>query len=300
MAKSKSGGSRAYIRGKLGADVYSIGKDGKGKKQQVVRSLAETVKNPQTINQMRGRMIMSTVMQAQSVLSFIVDHSFDGVPAGQPSLSEFISQNYALIKADVAAHPSSGNQFGMVKYQEKGCRGGAYVVANGSAVLPSNVAFSCEDYAPEVQFTGLEAGFTAGAFRAALGLAVGDYFTLVWISTVGKPAVAHRLKVSDTLGDDVVISNANAAQLFDVESINAGTSDALSFALAAGGNALTVSANPTDMLGAGLILSQQKNGAWQHNKCTLIGLPTNVRYTADVALPTYPVGEERFLNGGEL
>ena len=78
-------------------------KDGKGKKQQVVRALAETVKNPQTIAQMRGRMIMSTVMQAQSAMAYIVDHSFDGVPAGQPSISEFIRRNYELIKADVAA-----------------------------------------------------------------------------------------------------------------------------------------------------------------------------------------------------
>lgn len=48
MAKSKSGGTRAYIRGRVGADVYSIGKTANGKKQQVVRSLAETVANPQT------------------------------------------------------------------------------------------------------------------------------------------------------------------------------------------------------------------------------------------------------------
>lgn len=46
MAKSKSGGTRSYIRGKIGADVYSVGKDGKGKRQQVVRSLAEQVANP--------------------------------------------------------------------------------------------------------------------------------------------------------------------------------------------------------------------------------------------------------------
>ena len=46
MAKSKVGGTRAYIRGRIGSDVYSIGKTSAGKKQQVVRSLAEQVKNP--------------------------------------------------------------------------------------------------------------------------------------------------------------------------------------------------------------------------------------------------------------
>ena len=93
MAKSKSGGTRSMIRGRVGSDVYSIGKNANGKKQQIVRSLAETVANPQTIAQMRGRMIMSTVMQAQSALKPIIDHSFDNVVGVQPNLSEFIKRN---------------------------------------------------------------------------------------------------------------------------------------------------------------------------------------------------------------
>ena len=68
MAKSKNGGSRAYIRGRIGSDVYSVGKDGMGKKQQVVRSLAVQVTNPRSQSQMFNRMIMSTVMQGVSAL----------------------------------------------------------------------------------------------------------------------------------------------------------------------------------------------------------------------------------------
>ena len=37
MARSKNGGTRAYIRGRIGSDVYSVGKNSKGYKQQVVR-----------------------------------------------------------------------------------------------------------------------------------------------------------------------------------------------------------------------------------------------------------------------
>ena len=300
MAKSRAGGSRSYLRGKLGSDVYSIGKDGKGKKQQVVRALAETVKNPQTIAQMRGRMIMSTVMQAQSALAYIVDHSFDGVPAGQPSISEFIRRNYELIKADVAAHPSASNTFGLVKYQEKGVRGGAYIVANGNAQLPSMVAFSNEGSEVSVTFAGLTAGFTAGAFRTALGLAVGDYFTMVIIEGPVRGVVAHRLKVTETLAADTVITDANAAQLFDVESINASASDTLIFDVSQDGTSLVVSTEPMGDYGSGLILSQKVGGSWTHNRCVLNVTDARLNYTAEVALPTYPVGSERFLNGGDL
>ena len=87
MAKSPVGGSRAMLKGRIGSDVYSVGKDGKGRRQQVVRSLAEQVSNPRTQAQMEGRMIMSTVMQAVAGLSAIIDHSFDGIANGQPSIS---------------------------------------------------------------------------------------------------------------------------------------------------------------------------------------------------------------------
>jgi hypothetical protein len=300
MAKSRAGGSRSYLRGKLGSDVYSIGKDGKGKKQQVVRALAETVKNPQTIAQMRGRMIMSTVMQAQSAMAYIVDHSFDGVPAGQPSISEFIRRNYELIKADVAANPSTGNAFGLVKYQEKGVRGGVYVVSNGNAQLPSNVEFDFENLEPAIIFNGLASGFTAGNFRSLLGLAVGDYFTLVYISSAPGRLVAHRLKITDALPDATVITDANASQLFEVESINDTDQVGVDFDVANDGLSLKVSSVTPSALGAGLILSKKVNGQWTHNKCVLNIGNQQMRYTADVALPTYPVGSERFLNGGDL
>ena len=120
MAKSKSGGTRSMIRGRVGADVYSVGRDAKGKKQQIVRSLAETVSNPQTQAQMRGRMIMATIAQALAALRPIVDHSFDNVVGARANLAEFTSRNYALIKSDVATHPSGNNYFGLNKWQEKG------------------------------------------------------------------------------------------------------------------------------------------------------------------------------------
>ena len=146
--------------------MYSIGKNAKGKKQQVVRSLAETVANPQTIAQMRGRMIMSTIMQAQSALKPIIDHSFDNVVGVQPNLSEFIRRNYALIKADVAANPSSGNAFGLNAYQEKGVKQGAYIISDGKAAVPAAVSL---DKAAGVITIALAAGaMTMAGLKAAL------------------------------------------------------------------------------------------------------------------------------------
>ena len=116
MARSKSGGTRSYIRGKIGADVYCVGKDGKGSRQQVVRSLAEQVANPQTNPQMVQRMLMNSVAQLTHALKPIIDHSYAGIPAGQPSISHFRSMALDAYKEDsVKAEPL----FGYVAWKEK-------------------------------------------------------------------------------------------------------------------------------------------------------------------------------------
>lgn len=292
MAKSKVGGSRAYIRGRIGADVYSIGKDGKGTRQQVVRSLAEQVSNPRTESQMFGRMVMSTVMQAVSALKTIIDHSFDGFPKGQPSISEFIRQNYALVKADAIAHPSDGNTFGLNKYQEKGIKNGVYVVSAGSAVLPS--AISCTGRIMIIALTANTA--TVGGLKTALGLSADGYLTLVAINPAMGAQFA-RVKINTTLADTTAITAENVASIFSIES-NAKVD--VNFADNNISFGLPDSTSETEtQFNSGVIVSEKVNGAWIHNNVVLNG-DKDYTFNADAALPTYPQGSQQFLNGGDL
>lgn len=292
MAKSKNGGSRSMLRGRIGSDVYSVGKDGKGKRQQVVRSLAVQVSNPRTQSQMFGRMIMSTVMQAVSGLAPIIDHSFDGVAKGQPSISEFIRRNYALVKADAIAHPSADNDFALNQYQQKGALPGAYVISDGSASLPAAVI---EDAATLI-IKLTEDTFTVGGLKAALGLSASGYLTLVIMDGVDGVKFC-RLHLTTTLADSTAITSSNVASLFTQE----------------GNISLTPSVVQTTTLNniafeysfvnneraEGVIASDYVDGAWVHSACTLTPSIDDLQ-PADTALPTYPVGTEQFLNGGDL
>ena len=285
MAKGKSGGTRSFLRGRVASDVYSIGKDAKGNKQQIVRSLAETVANPQTLAQMRGRMIMSTVMQAVSSMAAIIDHSFDNVPAGQPSVSEFIARNYALIKADVAAHPTSGNAFGLNKYGEKGIKQGAYVVAGGSAAEIAGVQLNGSN---KTLVITLSAGATIADLRTALGIGTEDYFTAVCVTTNGK-FLYSRFHVSQSLPSATVISSDNIASVI---TLDGNVSVSLAFA------SDTITATFADFsANAGIIVSRKENATYKHNDVVLVA-PDAPVYTSDDALPTYPKGTQRFLNGG--
>lgn len=288
MAKSKSGGTRSFIRGRIGSDVYSIGKDGKGSRQQVVRSLAEQVANPRSQAQMAGRMIMSTVMQTVSALKPIIDHSFDGFAKGQPSISEFIRRNYALVKADALAHPASGNYFGLNKYQEKGAKGGRYVVSNGTVIVPAAVTF--DDTSIGIQLTADT--LTVGGLKAALGLSADGYLTYVWIGSDGKGHYL-RAKVDTSLADSTAITADNVASLFTVECD-------FEYEIGLVTNKITLY-NTGDLTANsyGGIVSEKIDGAWQHSSCVLTGSASQM-YPSDTALPTYPIGSAQFLNGGEL
>lgn len=288
MAKSKNGGTRSFIRGRIGSDVYSVGKDGKGARQQVVRSLAEQVANPRSSAQMFGRMVMSTVMQAVSALKPIIDHSFDGVATGQPSISEFIRRNYALIKADAEAHPSTENQFGLNKYQEKGILAGEYIVSNGSVLKPADLSASPTGAAISLTADTL----TVGGLKNALGLSADGYFTMV-VVTADDGAIYSRARLNQSLADATAITAENVGTLFTFEG-NVTATVTLSDTV------IAISINSdTDGSAYGIIVSEKIAGAWLHSQCVL-SLYDDAGTTADVALPTYPTGAQMFLNGGDL
>lgn len=288
MAKSKSGGTRTYIRGRVGSDVYSIGRDAKGKKQQVVRSLAESVSNPQTQAQMRGRMIMSTVAQAAAALRPIVDHSFDNVVGSRANLSEFTSRNYSRIKSDVAAHPSVNNKFGLVLYGEKGAKQGAYIISDGQAALPTALAITKADGA--LAITLAADNLTIGGLKSALGMTSDEFFTLVGLSQAGA-ALYERFRVNPNLSADTVIAAGNINDVFAIEGNAVAT-------IALASNVITI----TQAAIAGccsVIISKKVAGGYIHNKATL-GAGEGFANPADVALPTYPVGAQNYLNGGDI
>lgn len=286
MAKSKNGGTRSFLRGRVGSDVYSVGKDSKGQKQQVVRSLAESVANPQTSSQMRGRAIMSTVMQAVSALAAIIDHSFDNVAAGQPNVSEFIRRNYALIKADVAANPASGNAFGIVKYGEKGAKQGAYVISAGSAFLPTTFVNAADKATLSVSGDSL----SVANVKSALGLNDKEYFTLVGLTASGMAEIA-RFRLADALSDDTIVTAENIGDLFAVEAN-------IVPAVAVSGMTITF-ALPNAQANSAIIISKHENGTFKHNDATLLAV-TDPSWSFNDAISTYPVGSARLLNGGDF
>ena len=318
MARSKNGGSRAFVRGRIGSDVYSIGKDGKGARQQVVRSLAVQVSNPRTTTQMVGRMLMSTVMQALSEFKPIIDHSFDGVASGQPNLSKFISLNYAKLKNyyDNLADGQSGT-FNLNKYQEKGLLPGSYQISDGEVPTPTPSIMSggWGGYlSVKIQTPKLEAeqSFTFAMVKAAWPFGLEDKITMVALtgSNDGSmPLKYQRVSLNLALADATVLTADNIKSAFIFEgNVNPGvylripTTEATGLVCPQIENDPTTEKNSDYGENSVAIRSKKEAGSWKHSVATFdLDNSMFVGYRSkDDALATYPVGSAQFLNGGDL
>lgn len=330
MAKSKSGGTRSYIRGRVGADVYSIGKTASGSKQQVVRSLAESVANPQTLSQMVQRMLMTTVSEACKVLKPIIDHSFDGVPDGQPAISEFMKRNLPLLKAFYENGAESGYQYALNEYQERAGLCGAYIVSSGKKRFPegegdvwhfypgtSDVMCECVVNVPVKDNKQ-----TFGDFAKCWPLGRDGYLTIVGIQATGAHKsrfVYYQLKLRSDVADDYVMCSwdaesgertfkCNIEDVFEVETnmnlmayiygAYSDPEDETSLGPKFDGN------QDTEAQGGcyALIGSWKTKAGWEHNTARLdcdLANTAHYRNNSNV-INTYPIGTQRFLNGGDL
>lgn len=91
-------------RGKVGSLVFS-----RSNGKQITRSRAEVVKNPKTTEQILQRVLLNTVAQSYSLMRPIVDHSFEGVQAGQATMSEYNSRNLKALRQIVADAVKNGD-----------------------------------------------------------------------------------------------------------------------------------------------------------------------------------------------
>ena len=109
-----------------------------------------------------------------------------------------------------------------------------------------------------------------------------------------------RYHINKSLADTTVITSENIGSVFNIET-NLETaitlnSDASKFDIILG------DAAPNICSGA-VIISKKSGAGYIHNSATMLKSAASqitTAHAADVVLPTYPVGTEMFLNGGEL
>lgn len=175
------------LKGRVGSVVYR-NRGG----VNVASQIPASVKNPQSVLQQKQRMKFNSVSQAYSCLKSIVDHSFEGVTYGSPSMAKFMKDNALLYTLD-------GTKHGFVAKGNSALAPGTFKISQGS--LPS-INYSAMDNGDEgtnplganntfcqignaiSRATPTHLNVTYADVLSALGMQKGDQLTL--ISVVSK------------------------------------------------------------------------------------------------------------------
>ena len=266
--------------------------------QQITKDRVEGGKNPRTLAQMTQRCMVATIGTAYSAMKCICDHSFEEKPAGMQCMREFFSTNLKQIR--ICKEYDNGF-FGFIKYKEAGLVAGSYVISDGSlpTPLPDAQMDSVNPTEGKVTITlALTEEGATGEVAEALGCklfgdmcsialmypkADGSYgFGAVRLTYRSGASVLESFTVAVT-GDIAGATTSFAANTLKVEVRTA-------YKLADG-----ATTDNTYYVG---ITSRHVNGSWLRSPAQFDVEEATPTFAAAIA--TYPVGQERFLNGSDV
>lgn len=253
-----------HARGKVGDLVFS-----RVNGQQVTRARAAVVKNPQTEPQIIQRIILNTISQAYSRMSTIADHSFEGVAAGQKSMSAFMKKNMAAIRQRMTTTVNAGGTFDdIVDFAPIGTNNFAinpYILASGS--LPQVAVISV------ASATGAKIAAPAANTYASMiqkyGLQQGDQLTfcVISVSSEGDRIFEVSRVILDPTGGDLSVPFISNNAINDANSRNEGGFVTLTYAA----DGITFANGNATVLAAAVIVSRQKtDGTWQRSNATMV------------------------------
>lgn len=223
MGRGRVGGTRSLISGAVGAEIYYISKNSKGELEQVVQAKPESYARVNTREVAICKMRMSVIERAMGAFKEIIAHSFEGVPEGTESVSEWSRANISLVTQDMTEHWDSVGQFDYTRKDVGGATAGKYLMSRGSLRYSWTGIVRWQYRSPytfRFSTTYQQGSPTVGKFKESQNLETGDYYTMCLLvrglSLADTCARYIRLQITDKLADDVVLNEANAWDLWNI------------------------------------------------------------------------------------
>ena len=271
-------------RGSVGDIVFS-----RSNGQQIIKSKAAEVKNPQTTAQLIQRIMMNTIAQAYSKMQDICDHSFEGIANGQMSMSYFMQKNLNLLRytlSQVGDLNAAAPCFAPIG--NNGLASNSYVIAKGS--LPEIV--------PVVSSGAVAIALsenTYAAVLAATGLQRGDQLTIITVD--GQDLSDQKFVFSRIILDPVANDGSELGletPFLDGANINAANprneNRGHVYAFSGGNFEVSVATDAINM-GACIASRQKADGSWlRSNSVLLLAEDAGIGYSMQQALDLFASG----------
>ena len=305
--------------------------------EQITKDRVYRVSNPRSEAQMTQRSLIPIVAAARTQLKGLVDHSFEGIAYGEPSLREFSRLNLRAGALDVTSYSPNGvSNAGFANLQvSKGSLNGDFE----SETNESSMTFRTFGMYPKLAFPAATVGSSATPifnYLAKFGkendvplLKAGTQLTFLKVFESGTAKVntgsgiidvslsgfeIDRFMIPNTETNDAQLTDvngewkikeANDANANSVSIINsAGDNIVISSALQGMGDerTITITVNHQDMCGGALILSRYVNGTWKRSSASInIGYEPRYKYTFEDWLSVYQTtatASKKYLNNG--
>lgn len=225
MARAKTGGTSAKLRGVVGDYIYQVVKNPQGFTEQKVITYTREKYNANTRYQALARMQITIFMNCMNLLTPIIADSFEGLRSRVNSCNRFVQINMPLIQDYCVQHWFESLA---CMWPNKGNHNATYFpfwISEGSYKVPQIFSWSIvtnSGYWPLLKFN-LSGTFARKIdIRKALGFNNGDSLNVIYWGDEGKTLLLYSVQLNTRFNDNTVITPANVYNIFDVKLVVVG------------------------------------------------------------------------------
>ena len=222
MARAKTGGTSAKLRGVVGDYIYQIVRNPQGYDEQRVIAYTKEKLNRNTRYQCLARMQITIFMNCMRLLTPIICDSFEGLRSRVNSCNRFVQINMPLIQDYCVQHWFESLA---CQWPNKGNHNATFFpfwIAEGSYKVPKmfswDIIISGGAW-PRLRFNLAGTQGRKYDIRKALGFSGSDSLNVLYWMEEGKTLILYQVQLSSRFNDYTVITSANVYNLFEVKQI---------------------------------------------------------------------------------
>ena len=219
MAKAKTGGTSAKLRGVVGDYIYQIVRNPAGYDEQRVIAYTKEKLNRNTRYQCLARMQITMFMNCMRLLTPIISDSFEGLRSRVNSCNRFVQINMPLIQDYCVNHWFDSLA---CRWPNKGNHNATCFplwISEGSYKVPKMFSWQVIRRGGDWPYFYFNLSSTFARkldIRKALGFSSNDTINIVYWGDESKTLLLYSVRLNPKFNDYTTITSANCANLFDV------------------------------------------------------------------------------------
>ena len=226
MATGRVGGTRSKISGKVGSEVYTVRRDGKGSCEQVVGPLPESREDTLTEDVVEQRIRMSICYRYMKAIPFILNNAFKADETKSLNLQEFVRVNISVLRDKMKVFNPQINPIFFYEYGDTNLYPAPVKIGGFGSIVVRSLSMSHTylngEWCVNFDFQPILDDWTIQYWLNLSGLKDGDVILLLLQFVDDDPSRNNisycKLIVNPKIPRHYTINPENFLDIFDIES----------------------------------------------------------------------------------